>query len=66
MYKKLTKEERYTISLKNQMGFNQTGISIAIGVDKSTISRELRRNRGKKGYKTPKEVFFNQSVALGA
>lgn len=51
MYKQLTQEQRYMISVKNQVGFNQTAISIEIGVDKSTISRELKRNRGKKGYK---------------
>ena len=36
-------------------GFSQTAIASEIGVHKSTISRELRRNRGKKGYR-PKQV----------
>jgi hypothetical protein len=36
-------------------GFLQTAIATEIGVHKSTISRELRRNRGKKGYR-PKQA----------
>ena len=35
--------------------FLQTAIAKEIGVHKSTISRELRRNRGKKGYR-PKQA----------
>jgi IS30 family transposase len=32
-------------------GHNQTQIAVVIGCHKSTISRELRRNRGQKGYR---------------
>jgi len=32
-------------------GHNQTRIAILVGCHKSTISRELRRNRGQKGYR---------------
>jgi IS30 family transposase len=38
-----------------KMGINQTQIAKFIGVDKSTISRELSRNRGQRGYR-PKQA----------
>jgi IS30 family transposase len=34
-----------------KMGHPQTEIAQCLGVDKSTISRELRRNRGQRGYR---------------
>lgn len=40
----LTQGKRYTISVMNNQGYKQKDISIAIGRDKSIISRELRRN----------------------
>jgi IS30 family transposase len=54
-YKQLAQEQRYQISALLRMGHNQTDIANIIGVDKSTISRELRRNRGKRGYR-PKQA----------
>lgn len=51
MYKQLTQEERYMISSRIQVGFNQTKIAIELGVNKSTISRELKRNKGGNGYR---------------
>jgi IS30 family transposase len=38
-----------------KMGHNQTEIANCIGVDKSTISRELKRNQGQRGYR-PKQA----------
>lgn len=43
-YKHLTLEERYHISALKKAGFNQKYIAKHIGVDPSTISRELKRN----------------------
>jgi IS30 family transposase len=40
----LTQEQRYTISVMKKQGYKQKDISIAIGKDKSVISRELKRN----------------------
>jgi IS30 family transposase len=54
-YKQLTQEQRYQIYVLLKMGHNQTLIADCIGVDKSTISRELNRNRGKRGYR-PKQA----------
>lgn len=54
-YTQLTCEQRYQIKALLNMGHNQTQIAKAIGVDKSTISRELDRNRGQRGYR-PKQA----------
>jgi len=54
-YKQLTSELRYQIYGLKQAGLNQTEIAKKIGVDKSTISREFRRNEGKRGWR-PKQA----------
>ena len=46
----LTQEQRNTIFRMLQNGHSQKVIAGAIGKDKSTISRELRRNSSKRGY----------------
>lgn len=50
-YKQLAREQRYQINVLKRAGHNQTYIAALIGCHKSTISRELRRNRGQKGYR---------------
>jgi transposase, IS30 family len=40
----LTQEQRYTISVMREQGYSQKDIAKAIQKDKSTVSRELRRN----------------------
>ena len=54
-YQQLTQEQRYQIYALKKMGHNQTEIDNCIGVDKSTISRELKRNHGQRGYR-PKQA----------
>jgi IS30 family transposase len=54
-YQQLTQEQRYQIYALKKMGHNQTEIANCIGVDKSTISRELKRNQGQRGYR-PKQA----------
>lgn len=49
MYKHLTCEQRYAIYLGKQEGRSQTAIARQIGVDKSTVSRELKRNSNRFG-----------------
>lgn len=49
-YKQLTSEQRYQISGLKKAGLNQSQISDEVGVYKSTISRELRRNKGRRGW----------------
>lgn len=46
MYKQLTSEQRYTISVLLQNRTKQKDIAKAINVSASTVSREIRRNRG--------------------
>lgn len=50
-YTQLAREQRYQINILKKAGHNQTHIALMIGCHKSTISRELRRNRGQKGYR---------------
>ena len=46
--KHLTQEQRYTISVMLQKGFSQTYIAETIGKHKPVISREIKRNAGKR------------------
>ena len=46
MYKQLTSEQRYTISVLLQNRTKQKDIAEAINVSASTVSREIRRNSG--------------------
>lgn len=50
-YKQLTQEQRYQIEALLKAGHNQTETATVIGVDKGTISREIRRNSGLRGYR---------------
>ena len=50
-YTQLAREQRYQIKVLLNTRHNQTEIARAIGVNKSTISRELIRNRGQRGYR---------------
>ncbi len=50
-YTQLAREERYQIYSLLKAGHTQTEIARLLKRDKSTISRELRRNRGRRGYR---------------
>ena len=50
-YQQLTYEQRCQISVLKKSNFSQREIASAIGTSQSTISRELARNTGKKGYR---------------
>jgi len=54
-YAQLTQEQRYQIAVLKKAGHMQVDIARLIGVHKSTISRELRRNHGMRGYR-PKQA----------
>jgi len=54
-YTQLTQEERYQISALLKAGHDQTEIAMILGRHKSTISREIRRNTGLRGYR-PKQA----------
>ena len=50
-YTQLTQEERYQIYILKKAEYDQTQIAELLGRNKSTISRELRRNLGLRGYR---------------
>jgi IS30 family transposase len=50
-YTQLTQEQRYQIYAFLKAGFLQKDIACEIGVHKSTICQEIRRNRGQRGYR---------------
>jgi IS30 family transposase len=50
-YKQLSYEQRIEIYAYIKAGLSQTNIAILIGTSKSTISREITRNTGLKGYR---------------
>lgn len=54
-YTQLTQEERYQISALLKAEHDQTEIAMILGRHKSTISREIRRNTGLRGYR-PKQA----------
>ncbi len=49
-YTQLTQEQRYQIYAFLKAGFSQSTIAFEINVHKASVSREIRRNLGKKGY----------------
>jgi IS30 family transposase len=50
-YRQLTQAQRYQIYALKKTKHSLTEIAEVIGVDKSTVSRELKRNRGQRGYR---------------
>lgn len=59
-YYQLTQEQRYQIYALRKTGHSRSEIAEVIGVHKSTVSRELKRNRGQRGYR-PQQA---QSLAI--
>ena len=56
-YTQLTHEQRYQIYALMKAKHTQTDIAQIVGVHKSTICRELRRNKGLRGYR-PKQAHM--------
>ena len=54
-YTQLNQEQRYHISGLYKSAYSQTQIAQEIGVHKSTISREFKRNKGQRGWR-PKQA----------
>ncbi len=54
-YTQLTQEQRYQIYALKKAGHSQCRIASLLDVHKSTICRELNRNRGQRGYR-PKQA----------
>lgn len=51
-YTQLTQDQRYQICALKQVEQKNNRIAEILGVHASTVSRELKRNRGKKGYRS--------------
>jgi IS30 family transposase len=54
-YQQLTQEERYQIKAYKESGLSQSQIAMQLSRSASTISRELKRNTGLRGYR-PKQA----------
>ena len=54
-YKQLTEIQRYQIEALKKAEMLQKDIAVIIGVSASALSRELSRNKGKRGYR-PKQA----------
>lgn len=65
IYAHLTQEERYQIYALMKAGLLQTQIASLLGRSPSTISRELRRNRGQRGYR-PRQAHERAQQRAGA
>ena len=50
-YRRVTYEDRCQIYALSKCGTGQESIASILGVSQSTVSRELRRNRGQRGYR---------------
>ena len=62
-YTQLTQEQRYQIYALKKMGHGPTEIAKCLGVNKSTISREIGRNSGQRGYR-PKQAQEKRNERL--
>jgi IS30 family transposase len=65
-YKQLTENERYQIYIMKKAGHSQESIAIVLDRSPSTISREVRRNKGLKGYRPAQAQRFSDSRRTGA
>ena len=57
-YRRVTNKDRLLIKAYLDSGLNRTEIGIKLGFDRSTISRELKRNRGGRGYRVKQAQWF--------
>ncbi len=62
-YTHLTEEERYQIDDLRRDGLNLREIAYKLGRSESTLSRELSRNKGKRGYR-PRQAHLTASKRL--
>jgi IS30 family transposase len=62
-YTQLTQEKRYQIHALMKAGHNQAKIAEVLGRSKSTVSRELRRSQGLRGYR-PQQAMTRRQAHL--
>jgi transposase, IS30 family len=61
MYKHLTRDERYQIAILLKAGKRQNEIAVLMNRHPSSISRELTRNRGQRGYRPKQAQALSQA-----
>lgn len=64
-YTHLTQDERYQIHILQRGGHNQSEIATLLDRSKSTISRELKRNKGERGYRPRQSHALSVARAQG-
>jgi hypothetical protein len=64
-YAQLTQEERYQIMGLLKAGYNLSEIARETGRHRSTISREIGRNSGKRGYRPAQAHELASDVNIG-
>lgn len=57
-YTQLTEEQRYQIYILMKASHTQSEVAKLLGADKSTMSRERRRNTGLRGYRPQQAQRF--------
>ena len=60
-YRHLTQAERYQIAILKKAGHQQITIALLMNRSPSTISRELQRNHGQRGYRPKQAHAFSQA-----
>ena len=60
-YTHLTQHERYQIAILSKAGHDQSEIAQVMNRHKSTIGREMKRNRGDRGYRPKQAHSFSQA-----
>ncbi|MEW8072929.1 MAG: helix-turn-helix domain-containing protein [Candidatus Thiodiazotropha endolucinida] len=65
-YNQLTENERYQIFMLKKAGHSQKEIAGLVGRSPSTLSRELRRNQGLRGYRPKQAQRLSDARRKGA
>ena len=65
-YHHLLREERYQISALLKEGLNQSQIAVNLMRSKSTISREIARNSGRRGYRPRQACLLAEDRSINS
>jgi transposase, IS30 family len=65
-YQHLSHHERYQIAALMKAGHTQTQIATNLGRHRSTISREIARNQGRRGYRPRQAVLLAEARSQGS
>jgi IS30 family transposase len=65
-YHHLNREEPYQISALLKEGLNQSQIAVNLNRSKSTISREIARNSGFRGYRPRQAILLAENRSINS